>query len=72
MVIDADNEEDIPPEDMKLKFRYSVINASLGFVAKCVHNAIGHKPYFGGASYLTSGWTSFWSNYVDFYDISIH
>ena len=71
MLIDADDEEEIPPEEMHKRFRYSATSASLGFIAKVVHNAIRHKPYFGGASYVTSGWTSFWSNYADLYDINI-
>ena len=50
---------------MKEKFRYSATSASLGFIAKVVHNAASHKPYFGQLSYGTSGLTSFFSNYSD-------
>ena len=71
MLIDTDSEENIPSEEKYQRYRFSATSASIGFIAKVVHNAIKHKPYFGGASYATSGWSSFFSNYADMYDIAI-
>ena len=60
MLCDAEDEDEIPSLDKYSRFRYSATSASLGFLAKVTHNAIHHKPYFGSASYITSGWSSFW------------
>ena len=59
MLIDADCREDIPEQNLSQQYRYSATSASLGFIAKGVHKAITHKPYFGSASYISSGATSF-------------
>ena len=40
MLIDADSREEIPPENLQQQYRYSATSASLGFIAKVVHNAI--------------------------------
>lgn len=41
-------------EDPKQKFqrcRFSIINASVGFIAKCVHAAVDYKAWAGASAY---------------------
>ena len=63
---------DLRVQNLQKQLRYSATSASLGFIAKVVHDAISHKPYFGGASYISAAFTSGMSNYADMYDICIY
>lgn len=41
VLLDYENEADIPVTvDKASKFRYSIINAAVGYIAKVVHNAV--------------------------------
>lgn len=71
IIIDAQREEDIPPDERTSRFRYSAINTGVGFVAKSTHKAIAHKPMFGGASYATSGFVNFFTSSAEVFDLEI-
>ena len=76
--IDADTFEEIEnsaiSDDEKFKKqRYSIINASTGFVAKTVHAANKVKSWAGSASYLVAGIKSFFQGVAaDNYRVSIY
>ena len=41
VLIDYENEADIPEtENLSEKLRYSILNASVGYMAKVVHNSV--------------------------------
>ncbi len=63
VLMDYEHEDDIPAdlENRASKFRYSVINAAVGYVAKCVHKADHHKPYVGKGCYFTSAVHNFFT-----------
>ena len=72
VLMDYENEADIPEtENRSSKLRYSIINAAVGYVAKIVHNALKQKPYVGRYCYKTSGFTSFFDNELELFDIHI-
>ena len=72
VLLDYENESDIPEsEDKPSKFRYSVINAAVGFIAKTVHKAAEHKPYVGKQCYSTSAVVNFFKNGSDYFDVEI-
>ena len=56
---DADHEDEIPEEEKTKRLRYSIINASSGFIARVVHSAIQHKKFVGNACYKTAAFTNF-------------
>lgn len=62
---DADSFEEIQDkyqgawEEQFKRCRYSLINASMGFIAKCVHAAKPWKPYFGAGSYTAAAFECF-------------
>ena len=63
VLIDYESENEIPEsEDRASKFRYSVINASVGYIAKCTHKADSHKPYMGRYCYTSSAIVNFFGN----------
>ena len=53
--MDADNEEQIQVSERTNRTRYSVINASIGYIAKVVHLGNSHKKYVGSLCYTTAG-----------------
>ena len=55
VLMDAENEDEIPIEEKTSRMRYSIINASIGFIAKAVHRAKIHKNYVGNLCYTTAG-----------------
>jgi len=59
VLIDADSEADVPVADRFEKLRYSVINASIGFIAKTVHKAASAKSWAGKHAYVYSGVSEF-------------
>ena len=72
VLIDHDHEDEIPDDDDRpSKFRYSVINAAVGYVAKCVHKADAHKPYVGRSCYLTSAVYNFFTTSSENYGVIV-
>lgn len=55
VLMDAETEQEIPPEELATRFRYSLINASIGFIAKCVFRGATYKRYFGSLCYSAAG-----------------
>lgn len=55
VLMDAETEEDIPIEERNERMRYSLINASIGFIAKCVFRGGELKKYFGSLCYSAAG-----------------
>jgi hypothetical protein len=53
--MDAETEQDIPIEERSQRMRYSLINASIGFIAKCVFRGGTLKKYFGSMCYKAAG-----------------
>jgi len=53
--MDAETEQEIPPEELATRLRYSLINASIGFIAKCVFRGATYKRYFGSLCYSAAG-----------------
>jgi diacylglycerol kinase (ATP) len=51
VIMDAETEDSIPEQDRESRMRYSLINASIGFIAKCVWRGLGLKRYFGNFCY---------------------
>lgn len=51
VLMDAESENDIPENEREERMRYSIINASIGFIAKCVWTGLGWKKYFGSLCY---------------------
>ena len=63
VLIDYESEDEIPEHIARqAKFRYSVINASVGYIAKCVHKADSYKPYVGRLCYTSSAVVNFFGN----------
>mmetsp|Transcript_38553 Transcript_38553/g.50532 ORF Transcript_38553/g.50532 Transcript_38553/m.50532 type:complete len:195 (-) Transcript_38553:329-913(-) len=72
VLLDYENEADIPEtEDRNAKFRYSVINAAVGFIAKVTHLAVNHKPYMGRACYVSSASVNFFTSSSENFDVHI-
>ena len=62
ILLDVEHESEIPAsEPSEAKFRYSVINAAVGYIAKCVHKAIAHKPYMGRNCYFSAAMANFFT-----------
>jgi diacylglycerol kinase family enzyme len=65
--IDADSFEEVRDkkyeneQDRYAVCRYSIINAAVGFIAKCVHVANGYKSYMGSFAYTAAGLKCFFS-----------
>lgn len=71
-LLDYEHEDDIPEdEDRNSKFRYSVINAAVGYIAHTVHKSVAHKPIFGSACYLTAGLAGLLFNDLERFEITI-
>ena len=51
-MMDAESPEEIAEEERFERLRYSIVNCSIGFIAKAVHGAMPYKDRFGGLSYL--------------------
>ena len=50
VLLDCEHEDELShltEVDRNARFRYSVINAAVGFIAKVAHLAVRHKPYVG-------------------------
>ena len=62
ILLDADHESELREEDLTKKFRYSIINAAVGYIAKVTHSSVKHKKYVGKLCYQTSGVTNFLNN----------
>ena len=72
VLLDYENESEIPEtEDRTSKFRYSVINAAAGFLAKCVQTSVKHKPYVGKQCYMTATLINFYYNSTEFYGVEL-
>ena len=72
VLLDYENEDDIPEtEDRNAKFRYSVINAAVGFIAKVTHLAVNHKPYVGSGCYASSAIVNFFKSSTENFDVII-
>ena len=72
VLIDCENETEIPDtEERHSKFRYSVINSGVGFIAKVTHDAVYHKPYMGKSCYVTSGIVNAVKGAVENFDVII-
>ena len=72
VLLDYENEDDIPEtEDRNAKFRYSVINTAVGYIAKVTHLAVNHKPYVGSGCYASSAIVNFAKNSTEFFDVII-
>ena len=71
--IDGDTFEEIEnqTDDQKYqRIRYSLINSSVGFIAKVVHSAISAKNWAGSGSYFVGGVKEFFaSGHADTYKI---
>jgi diacylglycerol kinase family enzyme len=71
--IDGDTFEEIEnqTDDQKYqRIRYSLINSSVGFIAKVVHSAISAKSWAGSGSYFVGGVKEFFaSGYAETYKI---
>ena len=68
VLIDCEHEDEIMETDKAsraLKFRYSVINAAVGYIAKCTHKADTHKPYMGRHCYVSAALANFFTTRVD-------
>jgi len=70
VLLDVEHEDEIVEvENRPSQFRYSVINAAVGYVAKVTHKAVNHKPYAGKACYITSAIANFLSSNTDNFDV---
>jgi len=77
--IDADSFEEVEQmefateEERYSRIRFSLINAAVGFIAKCCHAAQKHKKYFGAHAYTVAGLQCFLSGEKpDKYKFSIY
>ena len=72
MLLDYESEDDIPEsENRATKFRYSVINAAVGYIAKATHSADSHKPYMGKHCYTSSAIVNFFGNDNETFEIDV-
>ena len=72
VLMDYESEADIPDSvDRSSKLRYSILNASVGYMAKVVHNSVKQKPYIGQYCYKTAALTSMFENEVEIFDIHV-
>ena len=72
VLLDYESEDEIPDtEERNQKFRYSVINAAVGYIAKVVHKAGYHKPYTGSGCYVSSATYNFFTTSTEHFDIDI-
>lgn len=65
VLIDVEDESqlaEVSAEERNAKFRYSVINAAVGFIAKVTHLAVNHKPYMGKGCYISSATINFFKS----------
>ena len=66
ILLDVEHESEIPAsEPSDAKFRYSIINAAVGYIAKCVHKAAAHKPYLGSNCYVSAAIANFFTTDVE-------
>ena len=53
VLVDCESETEIPPQELDHnRLRYSIVNSSAGFLAKCVDRAIKHKTWAGNNAYI--------------------
>ena len=72
VLLDYEHEDDITDtESVPQKFRYSVINTSVGFIAKITHKAVAHKPIMGRGCYTSAAIVNFFSNDVEDFGVVI-
>ena len=72
VLLDYEDEADIPEtENRAQKFRYSVINAAVGYIAKVTHLAVNHKPFAGKNCYITAATVNFFSTNTENFDLII-
>ena len=71
VLLDHEDEIEIPAEQRNAKFRYSVINAAVGFIAKITHLAVKHKKYMGKGCYISSATVNFFTSSSENFDIEI-
>lgn len=73
VLLDYEHESDIPAdsEERNAKFRYSVINAAVGFIAKVTHLAVNHKKYMGKGCYVSSAAVNFFTSSSENFDLVI-
>ena len=72
VLLDYEDESEIPETvDRNSKFRYSVINTAVGYVAKLTHLAVNHKPYTGRGCYFSSATINFFTSSPDSFDVII-
>ena len=70
VLIDCEDESEILEDpDRNSKFRYSVINAAVGFIAKVTHKAVSHKKYMGKFCYTSSATVNFFSSSTERFDV---
>ena len=66
VLLDVEHESEIPDDEPSdAKFRYSVINAAVGYIAKCVHKAAALKPYMGRHCYVASAIGVFFTTAIE-------
>ena len=72
VLLDYESEDEIPEtEERNQKFRYSVINTAVGYIAKITHRAVHHKPYFGSGCYISSATVNFFTSSTERFDVII-
>lgn len=72
VLVDYEHESEIPECEVRSsQFRYSVINAAIGFIAKVVHKADALKPYTGRGCYKAAGIYNFFKNSAEYFAVSI-
>lgn len=71
--MDADGVDEIQDISKKLeRMRYSIINCSIGFVAKCCYKGGGYKQWAGDKCYLFAALNEFFTGGIaDEYRISV-
>lgn len=52
ILLDYEDEKDIPPEEQINKYRYSIINTCFTLPAKCAHAATKYKKCLGKKGYI--------------------
>ena len=72
VLLDCEHESEIINDpNRNSKFRYCVINAGVGYIAKTVHKAVDHKPYMGSGCYISSACVQFFTTCAEFFDVHI-
>ena len=73
VLLDYEHEDDIPAteENRNAKFRYSVINAAVGYIAKVTHKAESHKRIMGKGAYISSAIVNFFTSGLENFRVEI-